>query len=66
MSEELKKLGLYLENFDDWLGEKASHKYVILDSKGHHIAYADTLSAVRDFAATKQEQERITYQPSLF
>ena len=45
--EELKQFGLYLEDFNEWLGEPAPHKFIVLDIAGHHRAYANTIAGVR-------------------
>lgn len=46
LAEQLKAFGLYLENFEDWLGEPALYRYIVLDARANHVAYTNTLSGV--------------------
>lgn len=54
LQHELKQFGLSLELYDEWLGEKAPHKYIVL-KYGKHIAYANTLAGVRKALAREKK-----------
>ena len=52
--EELKQFGLWLEDFEAWLGEKPPYKYIVMSLKGAHVAYANTIAGVRKALAKEK------------
>ena len=64
LAEELKQVGLYLEDFAAWLGEPAPYKFIVLSSAGQHIAYANTLAGVRKALAKEKRIQKRKRLPS--
>lgn len=51
LAEQLKTHQLYLEDFNEWLGEPAPYKYIVLGVTGQHLAYGNTLSEIEQAIA---------------
>jgi hypothetical protein len=54
LQHELKQFGLGLEYYQEWLGEAAPYKYIVL-YRGTHRAYANTLAGVRKALAREKK-----------